>query len=91
MATSSGAQNLHVKSTILTNDLVEEPPSLLAFDRKRAKSYPNERPSEPMALLELPRQPQPIEEEEENEVSSFSPSVLISWMATVISLACLVF
>ena len=61
MATSSRAQN----------DLVEESPSLLAFDRKRAQSYPSERSSEPIALLELPRQPQPIKEEEENEVNSF--------------------
>ena len=68
VATSSGAQNLHVKSTILTNDLIEESPSPLAFDRKRAKSYPSERPSEPIPLLELPQQPQLIEEEE-NEVS----------------------
>ena len=83
---------MHAKSTVLTTDLVEESPSLLAFDRKRAKSYPSERPNEPIALLELPRQSQPIEEEE-NEVSSFTPTVLISWMAilVVLCLACLVF
>ena len=81
IATSSGAQNLHVKSTILTNDLIEESPSPLAFDRKRAKSYPSERPSEPIPLLELPQQSQPIEEEEENEVSLLTQ--YIGWMATV--------
>ena len=83
---------MYAKSAIHTNEPVEESPSLLVFDRKRAKSYPSERPSEPIALLELPKQPQPIEEEEEEEeeeengVSSFTHSVSCR-MATVLSVA----
>lgn len=88
---TSGAQNLHAKSAIHANEPVEESPSLFAFDRKRAKSYPSERPSDPLAMLELPKQPEPIEEEEaeeeeENGVSSFTLSVSCR-MAAVLSVA----
>lgn len=65
-ATSSGAQNFHTKSTVHAN----ESPSLLSFDRKRAKSYPSEGSSAPIPLLVLPKQSQPTEEAEENDVSS---------------------
>jgi hypothetical protein len=56
-ATSSGAKKFHDKSTIHIND------------RKRAKSYPSDGRSSPIPLLELPKQPRPIEEEDESEVS----------------------
>ena len=40
------------------------------FDRKRAKSYPSECPSEPAPLLELPRQePEKDNEATENEAA----------------------
>ena len=65
---------MHAKSTIHTNEPVEDSLSLFGFDRKRAKSYPSEKPSEPIPLLELPKHPQPIEEEEECGVSSFTLS-----------------
>lgn len=59
---TSRAKDFHDKSIIQTND------------RKRAKSYPNGGPSDrhPIPLLELPKPPQPIEEEGESEVSSFT-------------------
>ncbi len=56
-ATSSKAKKFHDKSTIHIND------------RKRAKSYPSDGLCSPIPLLELPKQPQHIKEEEESEVS----------------------
>ena len=49
---------------IHANEVGEESLSLSTFDRKRAKSYPSEKTSEPILLLELSKQPK----EEENQV-----------------------
>ena len=46
---------------------IEEP--FVPFERKRAKSYPTEKPNEPSPLIELPPQCQDPEEEIETEVS----------------------
>lgn len=50
-----------------TNELVEDSTSMSVFERKRAKSYPSERPTEPIPLLELPKHSQ--EDESESGVS----------------------
>lgn len=67
--TLNRAQSMQTRDLTHLNEPVEESVLLTTFDRKRAKSYPSDMPNEPAPMMELPKQPQTIQvEEEENRV-----------------------